>query len=797
MSVFIDDLSRNIQIVVDDHTMYTNSEKQCLNYTFPLSSNDSSITDIIREMLDCMRDASVQERGCIALSSLAQTENNRAIIPQKGGIEAIACAMKQHPNNCNVQKEACGALRQLTNHNGTNRITIPSDGGIQLIITSMNKNINHVSLQEEACKALYNLACYDDNKRDIARYGGIHIIITAMKKNKIHAGMLKEAFRVLRILCYYNQENKSIISNCGGLSVIINGMNEHKSDRDVLIKGCKVLYNLAFHSTSKVLMVTCRILYIISNAMTQHIAFADLQREAYKLLYILASTEGVKTHFYINGRIGVLIKIMKKHANDSEVQVEAFKALRNLSQNDCEIKKLIIESNGISYILKSLEEYFDVPDVQKYGFSVLCNLLHSHSISERRVSIKNCIHIIFKSMKFNSKQISVQEEAFRALNHLMAKFSCGRELLKENPIQVILGTMNNFDDKSRLLNESCKCLCSLSVTKENQQAIINFCGIETIIHCMEKNIADVEFQTKACKLLHQLSIDNSKCHLTIVDSVKAITRTLDYHTNSEDIQMEGCRTLCNFIYQKHKMVVARHDGIRLIIYAMKNHISCAELQKQCCIALSRLSVNDHGKFERSEQGDFEISLGNTRSCSSYIGINVETCEALSNTMHGVPDLRTQIVKERGIESLASAMKQHLYFTSMQKEALRALKNILINNENRRTFSEQSGIELIINCIRHHFRDAELLLLACKVLNNLLLSQNERAESIIAQSNTVEMLNVIFRTHPDNVLLQKEVCRLFRKIPMNGEDSSEGGKSSIQAIRQAMIQNHKNPEMQRI
>ena len=122
MSVFIDDLSRNIQIVVDDHTMYTNSEKQCLNYTFPLSSNDSSITDIIREMLDCMRDASVQERGCIALSSLAQTENNRAIIPQKGGIEAIACAMKQHPNNCNVQEEACGALRQLTNHNGTNRI---------------------------------------------------------------------------------------------------------------------------------------------------------------------------------------------------------------------------------------------------------------------------------------------------------------------------------------------------------------------------------------------------------------------------------------------------------------------------------------------------------------------------------------------------------------------------------------------------------------------------------------------------------------------------------------------------
>ena len=37
-----------------------------------------------------------------------------------------------------------------------------------------------------------------------------------------------------------NQENKSIISNYGGLSAIINGINKHISDRDTLIEGCKV-----------------------------------------------------------------------------------------------------------------------------------------------------------------------------------------------------------------------------------------------------------------------------------------------------------------------------------------------------------------------------------------------------------------------------------------------------------------------------------------------------------------------------------------------------------------------------
>ena len=112
-----------------------------------------------------------------------------------------------------------------------------------------------------------------------------------------------------------------------------------------------------------------------------------------------------------------------------------------------------------------------------------------------------------------------------------------------------------------------------------------------IIHFKGENICKVEFQTKACKLSGQLSNDNSKCHVTIIDSVKAITGTLD-------------------ITQILKMY--KREVVNFFVLRM------CRTSKQWCIVLSRLSINDQEQFERSEHGNFEISLGSTRSSCSYI-----------------------------------------------------------------------------------------------------------------------------------------------------------------------------------
>jgi len=51
-------------------------------------------------------------------------------VMQKGGIEALAMAMKKHRSSAVVQEEACGAIETLADKNGGNRILIAQQGGL-------------------------------------------------------------------------------------------------------------------------------------------------------------------------------------------------------------------------------------------------------------------------------------------------------------------------------------------------------------------------------------------------------------------------------------------------------------------------------------------------------------------------------------------------------------------------------------------------------------------------------------------------------------------------------------------
>ena len=57
--------------------------------------------------------ATVQQYGCAALSSLAMNDNNQVAITAAGGISAILAAMETHSSNATVQQYGCAALSSL------------------------------------------------------------------------------------------------------------------------------------------------------------------------------------------------------------------------------------------------------------------------------------------------------------------------------------------------------------------------------------------------------------------------------------------------------------------------------------------------------------------------------------------------------------------------------------------------------------------------------------------------------------------------------------------------------------
>ena len=112
-------------------------------------------------------------------------DDNKKTIAKKGGIKVIINAMKEFAKeNGGVQREGCGALKNLAPENDDNQKSIAKEGGIKVIINAMKDFAKDLNVQREGCGALRNLALNDDNQKTIAKEGGIKVILDTMKRHQ-------------------------------------------------------------------------------------------------------------------------------------------------------------------------------------------------------------------------------------------------------------------------------------------------------------------------------------------------------------------------------------------------------------------------------------------------------------------------------------------------------------------------------------------------------------------------------------------------------------------------------------
>ena len=94
----------------------------------------------------------MQEDGCYAGGVVAlNNDANRRTIAEKGGIDVILAAMKQHPDSTEVQQYGCAALGCVANGNDANQRTIAEKGGIEAVFRAMTQHSHHEGVQEWGC----------------------------------------------------------------------------------------------------------------------------------------------------------------------------------------------------------------------------------------------------------------------------------------------------------------------------------------------------------------------------------------------------------------------------------------------------------------------------------------------------------------------------------------------------------------------------------------------------------------------------------------------------------------------
>lgn len=124
-----------------------------------------------------------------------------AKIAHCGGIALVCQAMKDFPLHRDLQRCACGAVRNLACDDDVNKTLVVKAGGIPAVIAAMRSHPHDAKLQEHAIGGLKNLCDTIGRATLCARQGGVEAVVVALKKYQKVEGVIVQGCMVLCMFC--------------------------------------------------------------------------------------------------------------------------------------------------------------------------------------------------------------------------------------------------------------------------------------------------------------------------------------------------------------------------------------------------------------------------------------------------------------------------------------------------------------------------------------------------------------------------------------------------------------------
>jgi len=116
------------------------------------------------------------------LASLAKNVDNRVLIAQEDGIEAVVIAMGAHSSHDDVQHQGCAALMNIAYKNYDGKVRVADRAGvIEAVVAAMHTLSSSVDVQEKGCGALMHIVNHADNAQLVSKAGGIEVVVIAMR----------------------------------------------------------------------------------------------------------------------------------------------------------------------------------------------------------------------------------------------------------------------------------------------------------------------------------------------------------------------------------------------------------------------------------------------------------------------------------------------------------------------------------------------------------------------------------------------------------------------------------------
>lgn len=602
----------------------------------------------------------VLKRACDALSNLTFHPGGSDMIAEAGGIEAILAAMSAPTGNSadhvKLLSSACGALRNLAYKHATNKKDIAQAGGIVMIMNAMKQYPQDTELQSAGCDLLRNLSHDSDhNQASIVQEHGVDTILAAMKGHQCHVETQAYGCAVLSLLVGCLRMGAGF-DRSTATKAIVAAMTRLPHAEQVQLIGCDALNNLVADTFYPRTVGNGDDHYDDEN---QYVDDKEKKEE---------ETEEIRKYIVQADGILALLTAMKSYPSNINLLRSACSALSNLAFLP-EISKAIAEAtdDAIPVIVETIKTHATDAPLQSSGCGLLRNLAYKNEANQAAIVEAGGITIIIVAMKYHSLDALAQVTGCDALYNLAANNDKNKILISQaGAIPIVLAAVKSHASNVKLQRSAAAVISTLAYNPQISALIARSGGIRAILTAMQSNTeglssvggSDAKLQAEYCGALRNLAYKDvkNKAKIIAAGGIELIVAAMRAHPNRDTVQRNASDALNNLASGgsfNTKELIAKLGGIETILFALKTKkngcgTTSARVATSCCGALSTLAYkHTKNKTLIVTTGGLDLILSAMKAHPDDAPLRSSGWDAIHNLMT-VKDAKSLLVAGGGI-----------------------------------------------------------------------------------------------------------------------------------------------------
>lgn len=659
----------------------------------------NGIIPIIVDAMSSPADTDLIQCACGLLGNLAIDDHiSEEIGTNSSSIAVLLGILITHPDE-DVSKSALVALKRISTDNEGNIAKIVEKDGVSVAIRFLKCRSSDKDMLATGFGLLSHLTKNKSNNNSQL----LDFVISEMTNHSDLPHIQSGACSVIRNLSVDDIDQAKVVK-----ALVVEAMNRHDKDSQILFEGCQALLNLYIRYPS-----------IVEPLRQQEPLSSDSQSPKRKRRKVDKVTEdeqgtdtadraleknalGAKIIPEIKDVLRPLKKAMKNDVVGNQIRLIIITALRNLDNykvqtNACEhLRYLVTSIKNCSISVKlgvlqmihiSVNQHPRKAVFIAEAINLLLDLISVNPSVIASIVQEGLLDLVIESMYSNGHNSRVQQPSLGIFRALSYDFTKHRDIQNVKGVEGVIESMKRMPKKCAILTDVCVILQNFLCNEERRQETIELVTSLNVIPVVVDGIYsindDMGFLVAACGLLASLALDEeAKIAISeYVLSIKSLLAVLKLNNIDTDVAMSTLTALRLLLTDnnENKRKIAEGDGIKTVtdFLTAPREVIVAESGLELVAEMIKNNADNCEQLNMCGGIQFVTSLMKGKPRSSAVqaaGCRI-LCSLSTNThrFNGAPAHPIQVeVADEALKLVLSVMKSHRNINSVQFEGSRAL-----------------------------------------------------------------------------------------------------------------------------